>query len=329
MTGLTVAVTIITRNRLESLRYCLACVAQQTHLPNEIIVVDSSTDSATGDFVKEHYPGACYVHMTAPLGSQPRLRNQALECAKSDIIAATDDDGYPQPGWLEAILKSYGPGVGAVGGRILQGDADAGKAGRRPNAGTITVVGGARADFNAVWSEPFEVDHLQGTNMSFRRDLLNQAGGWDLTLESGYAAYEDTETCLRIKRLGYKVIYTPHAIVQHGLEARQGGFTRDFGASVPLAYSVSRNAVYTMLRSYRLVPGVIVGGAILAPIANAARILLPIKGGGSGRSLAISPTRLRAVAAIITGHLAGLAWVMRRRKENPWPRLNSDDRIKV
>ncbi len=321
MSTRSVAVTVITRNRPDSLEYCLTCVMLQSHPANEVIVIDSSTDTRSRELVLARFPYVRYFHITAPLGSQPRLRNLALRNAESDIIAAIDDDGYPRPEWLSEILRCYESGVGAVGGRILQGSVDEGRNQQRPVVGTISPAGGAMANFNAVWPEPFEVDHLQGTNMSFRRDLLIEAGGWDLALESGYAAYEDTETCLRIKRLGYKVLYAPAAIVQHGLEPRQGGFTRDFGVSVPLAYSVSRNAVYTILRSYRLTPRVVLGAGILAPALNVARSILPRNAATGRRTLSVSILRLRTASAIIAGHLSGLVCLIRARKTNLLPRL--------
>jgi hypothetical protein len=145
-------------------------------------------------------------------------------------------------------------------------------------------------------------------------------------LESGYAAYEDTETCLRIKRLGYDVVYTPHAIVQHGLEPREGGFTRDFGLSPRLAYSVSRNSVYTLFKTYRLIPRLILGAGVLGPMTNVVRTLLPRGLGKSGRSLSLSGTRWRAAAAIVAGHFAGLACVIRSRNANLLPRLNPPKR---
>jgi GT2 family glycosyltransferase len=321
MSDLSIAVTIITRNRLESLKRCLGCIAQQTYPANEVIVVDSSSGPETREFVTTYFPTIRYFHMTAPLGSQPRLRNLALQQAQSDIIAATDDDGYPQPQWLSGLIACFGPGVGAVGGRILQGIVDEGRGPDHPVVGAMTAFAGATGNFNAIWAEPFEVDHLQGTNMSFRRELLNQVNGWDLMLEGGYASYEDTETCLRIKRLGYRVMYTPHAIVQHGLSPREAGFVRDAGVSPRLAYSLSRNAVYSVFRNYELAPGIIVKAGIVAPVVNVARSLLPKQTGKSGRSLSLSPDRLRAAGAVVAGHLAGLYCVLRSRKENPWPRL--------
>jgi GT2 family glycosyltransferase len=212
MPASSVAVIIITRNRLESLKQCLACLAGQTRPADELIVVDSSTDFVTRDFVRESFPSALYIHAATPLGSLPTKRNIALSHVHSEVVAVTDDDGFPQPAWLAALLECHGPGVGAVGGRILQGAADDGGGVRRPVVGALSAIRGSWGNFNVVWHEPFEVEHLQGTNMSFRRDLLTRIGGWDATLECGYAAYEDTDVCLRIRRLGTRVIYNPNAV---------------------------------------------------------------------------------------------------------------------
>ena len=321
MTGQSVAVIIITRNRTESLRHCLSCIANQTRPAQEVIVVDSSGDTGTRDLVRADYPSALYIHVETRLGSLPTQRNIALSHVKSDIVAVTDDDGFARPEWIAELLECHGPGVGAVGGRILQGAADEGRGLARPIVGAVSPLRGSYGNFNVMWPEPFEVSQLQGTNMSFPRETLARIGGWDPTLESGYAAYEDTDVCLRVRRLGRRIIYNPRAIVQHGLEPREGGFGRDPGLSPRLAYSVSRNVAYTVFRNYRLTPGVIRDAGILAPIVNIARAVLPKQPGASRRSISFSPARWKAAGAIAAGHLAGLCRIFRSEKPNAWPRL--------
>lgn len=319
-----ISVCIITRNRAESLSQCLRCIALQTHPAEEIVIVDNSTNFATRDIVKEQLPSARYIHAPVPLGSFPTLRNIALKHASADIVAITDDDCYPQPSWLAALLRCYAPGVGAVGGRVVEGRTDEGRGPCRPVVGILTPLRGAIGNFNAVWPEPFEVDHIPGGNMSFRREVLIQAGGWDSMLESGYAPYEETELCLRVKRLGYRVIYAPDAVVRDGLVPREGGFTRDVGRSSPrLAYSVSRNAAYMILKNYRASPSVLIGAGVLAPVVNVKRLFFP-KAPGMPRRFALSISRLLAAAGIAAGHVAGLYSLLRlhrRRDANAWPRL--------
>lgn len=325
-----VSVCIITRNRVESLSRCLGRIALQTHPAKEIIIVDNSTNFSTRDFVRDQLPSARYIYARLPLGSLPTMRNIALKHASADIVALLDDDCYPQPTWLAALLECYAPGVGAVGGRVIEGRVDEGNGSCRPVVGILTPLRGTLGNFSAFWPEPFEVDHIAGGNMSFRREILIQAGGWDTLLESGYAQYEETELCLRVKRLGYRVIYTPHATVQDGLVPREGGFTRDSGRSSPrLAYSVSRNAAYTIFKNYRIVPSVLVGAGILAPMVSVARLFFPKDPGGS-RRFALSTTRLLAAAGIAAGHVAGLCSLLRlhkRRNANGWPRLRFCRRV--
>ncbi|MGO8732879.1 MAG: glycosyltransferase family 2 protein [Terriglobia bacterium] len=323
MSSPSVSVCIITRNRMESLSQCLRCIALQTHPAAEIIIVDNSTNFATRDFVNGHLPSARYIHANVSLGSFPTLRNIAWKHASADFVAFTDDDCYPQPSWLAALLGCYAADVGAVGGRVVDGPVDEGNGSRPPVVGILTPLRGALGNFNAVWPEPFDVDHIPGGNMSFRRESLVKAGGWDYMLESGYAPYEETELCLRIKRLGYRVIYTPHSVVQDGLVSRQGGFARDAGRSLRQAYSISRNAAYTIFKSYRIVPSVLVGAGILAPIVNIKRLFFP-KDSGRPRRFALSITRLLAAAGIAAGHVAGLCALLRlhkRKSGNAWHRL--------
>jgi 2-polyprenyl-3-methyl-5-hydroxy-6-metoxy-1,4-benzoquinol methylase len=72
---------------------------------------------------------------------------------------------------------------------------------------------GVASRFNAEYivPRPIEVDNLQGTNMSFRRELLDS---FDENLV-GHCHREDMDVCLSIRKKGYKIIYDPEIVVYH------------------------------------------------------------------------------------------------------------------
>ena len=57
--------------------------------------------------------------------------------------------------------------------------------------------------------------------MSFRREVLEEIGGFD-TRYGGTFFYEETDTCLRVRKLGYRMRYRPDAVLTH-LGAPAGG----------------------------------------------------------------------------------------------------------
>ena len=66
------------------------------------------------------------------------------------------------------------------------------------------------------------VDHGGGGNYSIKKDIFLEVGGVDEYLNYGAALYEETEICLRVKELGYKVFFNYDAHVWH-LAADTGG----------------------------------------------------------------------------------------------------------
>jgi GT2 family glycosyltransferase len=66
-----------------------------------------------------------------------------------------------------------------------------------------------------------DVDSLFGCNMSFRREALVRAGGFS-KLFGGTAHLEETDVSLRLKKLGYRLVFDPEACLTH-LRLPSGG----------------------------------------------------------------------------------------------------------
>jgi GT2 family glycosyltransferase len=82
------------------------------------------------------------------------------------------------------------------------------------------IVGKVRNDgvvignFDIPLKKSKEVDCLQGCFMSFRREVLQESGGFDENYDSFFRG-DDTDVCFAAKKHGYKLIYEPKAIVWH------------------------------------------------------------------------------------------------------------------
>jgi GT2 family glycosyltransferase len=55
---------------------------------------------------------------------------------------------------------------------------------------------------------------LEGTNWAMRTDLIKQVGGFDLAFD-GVAEWYDDDVVFKVKKLGYKLEYNPHAFLYH------------------------------------------------------------------------------------------------------------------
>ena len=112
-----VSVIIPVFNDNESLRLCLAAIAQQTYpqARYEVIVVDNNSQESTTQVVDE-FEGVVLVKEPQP-GSYI-ARNRGLLSAQGSAIAFTDADCVPALTWLEAGVTALvsEPNVGLVGG---------------------------------------------------------------------------------------------------------------------------------------------------------------------------------------------------------------------
>lgn len=209
-----VSVIIITLDRPAYLRQCLGNLAKQTQRPFEIIVVDASKQDTTATMLREEFPHVVYLRNERGYGNMPMSRNIGIMRAEGDIIAFIDDDAFAEPQWIAELANAYqDKQVGAVGGRAMNGVP--GEATQGVNEiGKIRRDGFITQNFAADPGKTVDVDIIIGCNMSFRREVLARLGGF----REQYTATctcEETDMCLRVRKLGYTLRFNPAACVRH------------------------------------------------------------------------------------------------------------------
>ena len=100
------------------------------------------------------------------------------------------------------------------------------------------LVGKRLAD-HPEW-EPYEVFGATGGAALFRRTMLDQVGGFDM---SYFAFYEDADLAWRAHARGWRAVYAPRAVVHHHHSA-----TAQHGSPTKL-YLVGRNRVRTLAKN--------------------------------------------------------------------------------
>ena len=156
-------------------------------------------------------------------------RNTAVAAATGDVVVFLDDDAAARPGWLAALLAPYAdPEVVAVGGVAhprFPGD--------RPG---LLPAGGATGELDWIVGCTYtgqptrqaEVRNLMGCNMSVRRAVFGEVGGFaeDLgRIGRNPLGCEETELCIRIRqayrRAGReaRIVFEPAAQVDHRVSA--------------------------------------------------------------------------------------------------------------
>jgi GT2 family glycosyltransferase len=89
--------------------------------------------------------------------------------------------------------------------------------------------------------------------MSFRREVVEKVGRFDPRLGPGAAGYsEDTEFSIRLRSAGFKIGYTPHAIVYHELNPERYG--RKYNRDAEYRKGVSRSIYRDDSIFFRVIP---------------------------------------------------------------------------
>jgi O-antigen biosynthesis protein len=151
--------------------------------------------------------------------SFPEKINAAFKFVQTeDVILLNDDIEVISPGWIEALLShSRREGVGAVGARLLYPND------RTQHAGIVLGVHGAST--HIFHNQPSDeigycgythvvrnYSAVTGAVLATRRSLFNLLSGFDERLRIDF---NDTDFCLRLGSLGYRIVYTPHATLYH------------------------------------------------------------------------------------------------------------------
>jgi len=211
--SLQISVLIPTRNRRNHLEECLKSLFQGNLRPDEVIILNVNSTDGTEEVAKI-YPVKL---LTVKERNRQRQRNLGLLATKSDIVVFFDDDVIVDEHALEYIASAYNTSnIGGVGGRVLPYGVskDYWISACNNIVGKVRKNGVVIGNFDIPLQGPIEVDCLQGCFMSFRHEVLLKSGGFDENYETFFRG-DDTDVCLAVKKLGYKIIYEPRAIVWH------------------------------------------------------------------------------------------------------------------
>lgn len=215
-----VSLVICTRDRPLALARCLASLTGQRSAPGELIVVDNSIDR-TAHAVCADLPQVTYLH--APSPGLSRARNAGLRTATRPIIAFTDDDVEPHPGWLSEIVRAFRHHkVDCVTGLVLPASLET-----TAQRDFQLLLGGFGGSFVPVlFDQRFFAEtrphgaHVwrigAGANMAFRRNAFERSGLFDERLGAGASGCsEDSEFWYRLLALGGSCLHEPRAVVFH------------------------------------------------------------------------------------------------------------------
>lgn len=126
--GRRVCAVIVTYNRRELLLEAVGAVLAQTRPVDDVIVVDNASADGSAAAVRQHYPSAAVVSLTANYGGAGGFAYgmAAALASGADLIWLMDDDTIPRPEALGALLSAArrygGPPPALLASRVLWTD---------------------------------------------------------------------------------------------------------------------------------------------------------------------------------------------------------------
>lgn len=154
---------------------------------------------------------------TAASSTSAAARNRGAAASRAELVAFTDDDCCPEPGWLRGLVARLQEHPGAlVGGRVVNALVD------NPYAAASQLVHDLVYAHNN--REPGNARTFASNNMAVRRRELQGVGGFDEKF--GRAASEDRELCDRWRHRGGHLVYAPGAVVRHAHHMGLRGYVR-------------------------------------------------------------------------------------------------------
>jgi GT2 family glycosyltransferase len=219
MSGLLPSASVIvpTHSRRESLRRCLEALATLDYPREllELVVVDDGRREL--EALVAPYRERVEAKLIAGPGKGPALaRNAGIAAASGELLAFTDDDCAPDPGWLAALARAVGDRERIAGGRTVNGLP------RNSYSAASQAINDAVYDhYNA---DPGHALFLASNNIAGPATAFARLGGFDGRFS--LAAGEDRDLCTRWLEQGGELYLEQAAIVEHFHELGFGGFWR-------------------------------------------------------------------------------------------------------
>jgi len=195
-----ISVVICSYNGEKTIRAACEALNELDYPDYEVIVVNDGSTDTTPVIIKEY--GYKSIN-TRNLGLSS-ARNLGMRAARGEIIAYLDDDAYPDRHWLKYLAMSFlRKNYAGLGGPNI------------PPAGDGLIaesVANSPGNPTHILLSDEEAEHIPGCNMAFRKSALEETGGFDPRFR---IAGDDIDICWKLQERGWKLGFSPAAIVWH------------------------------------------------------------------------------------------------------------------
>lgn len=225
----TISIIIVNYNVKDLLKECIDSIYRSVYNGKiEIIVVDNNSKDNSIKFLSNIFKDVIFIQNQENLGFS-KANNIGFEKASGDYLLILNPDTIIQPDTLQKMsdLLDENPKIGMAGCKVLNSDGSFQLACRRsfptPWNSFCKLFGLQKifprsklfAAYNLTYKDidkQYEVDALIGAFMFTRKEVIEKVQGFD---EDFFMYGEDLDLCFKIKKHGWKIVYSPITKITH------------------------------------------------------------------------------------------------------------------
>ena len=226
-----VSILIPNYEHRQELETCLNSIFEKTTYSNfEIVIIENNSQSedifSYYRIIQKKWKNVRVVYYKGPF-NYSAINNYGARFTEGEhLLLLNNDTEIITPDWIQEMLMfSQRPDVGAVGAKLYYPDDTIQHAGIA--VGLLTLAGHLHRGFDRyhpgymgrlVYAQDFSA--VTGACLMVRKTVWDEIGGLD---ESFEVAFNDVDFCMRIRKAGYLVIWTPFAELYH-YESKSRGY---------------------------------------------------------------------------------------------------------
>ena len=218
-----VSIIIATYNRCDFLEDCIKSYSEQDCDKSafEVLIINNNSTDDTeivSNRLIERYPEVNVRYLVETNQGLSYGRNRGIHESKYALIHFFDDDAIATPEYISSIIDTFerNPKALASGGKILLNYFD-----KRPRWASVYIESiFGLFDIGNTEKEFPRRNYPRGSNMTFKRELFDKVGTFDISLgRKGKIMLggEEKEMFQRVYEFGASVIYNPLTVCYHAV----------------------------------------------------------------------------------------------------------------
>lgn len=261
---MTLTIGIVNYNTKDDLELCLQSIFRNPpHFKYSIIVVDNDSKDISREFLKSlNHKNIKKVYNTENRGLGSAC-NQIAKLADTTYILFFNPDVIITKGSIDKLISfmKENKEIAIVTGKLLNPDGTL-QLSCRKFPKILYVLFGRESIFRKLFPNnpisrkymQYDLDYnkvqypdwVRGAVMLIRCDLFKEIGGFD---ERFFLYLEDTDLCLRLRKIGYDIAYNPEAIFYHklGSSTKKKEFQSKLMHNISMYYYIKKHMNYNAL----------------------------------------------------------------------------------